>query len=120
MSNLKERLDRRLNHLLREKVQLKFGKKRQLSANILDGQPAKTSKGGSECGFDAGKKVTGIKRHALVDPSGLILKVAITGGNVQDRDSTKTSLKEVGAEQDIIKRLKLIWTFSVRLRMNPP
>jgi transposase len=99
MSNLKERLDRRLNHLLREKVQLKFGKNRQLSANILDGQPAKTSKGGSGCGFDAGKKVTGRKRHALVDSLGLILNVAITGGNVQDHDSAKTSLKEIGTER---------------------
>ncbi len=56
----------RINRLLREKVPLKFGKKRQPRAFILDSQSAKTSEGGLERGFDAGKKVTGRKRHALV------------------------------------------------------
>jgi len=99
----------RINRLLREKVRLKFGKKRQPSASILDSQSAKTSEGGSERGFDAGKKVTGRKRHTLVDTLGLILKVVVTAGNVQDRDGAKSLLKEISTEQDVIKRLELIW-----------
>lgn len=99
----------RLNKLLREKVRLKFGKKRQSSATILDSQSIKTSEGGRECGFDAGKQVTGRKRHSLVDTLGLVVKTIVTAGNVQDRDGAKRLLKELAGQADTIKRLKLIW-----------
>lgn len=99
----------RLNKLLREKVRLKFGKKRQSSATILDSQSIKTSEGGRECGFDAGKQVTGGKRHSLVDTLGLVVKIIVTAGNVQDRDGAKRLLKELAGQADTIKRLTLIW-----------
>ena len=47
------------------------------------------SKGGSTLdpqGFDAGKKVTGRKRHILVDTLGLLLNVVVHSADVQDRD----------------------------------
>ncbi len=75
----------------------------------MDSQSSKTSEGGSERGFDAGKKVTGRKRHTLVDTLGLILKVMVTAGNVQDRDGAKSLLKEISTEENAVKRLKLIW-----------
>lgn len=99
----------RLNRILREKVRLHFGKKRRPSAAILDSQSIKTSEGGLERGFDAGKPVSGRKRHTLVDTLGLILKMIVTAGNVQDRDGAKRLLQEVGAEEEVIKRLELIW-----------
>jgi putative transposase len=99
----------RLNRLLRERVRLLFGKKRQPSASILDSQSSKTSEGGRDCGFDAGKKVTGRKRHTLVDTLGLILKVVVTAGHVQDRDGAKTLLENIGTQAHLTKRLKLIW-----------
>lgn len=100
----------RLNRLLREKVRLHFGKKRRASAAILDSQSVKTSEGGLECGFDAGKQVHGRKRHTLVDTLGLILKVIVTAGQVQDRDGAKGLLNEISAEKEVVKRLKLIWS----------
>lgn len=36
-------------------------------------------------GYDAGKKIKGIKRHILVDTLGLVLGVVIQGASVQDR-----------------------------------
>ena len=37
-------------------------------------------------GFDAGKKITGRKRHILVDTLGLLLSVVVHPANIQDRD----------------------------------
>src|SRR5512136_1044207 len=37
-------------------------------------------------GYDAGKKITGRKRHILVDTLGLLLSVAVHPANIQDRD----------------------------------
>lgn len=37
-------------------------------------------------GFDAAKKVTGRKRHILVDTLGLLLNVVVHSAAVQDRD----------------------------------
>ena len=99
----------RLNHLLRERVRLKSGKKRQPSATILDSQSAKTSEGGLERGFDAGKKITGRKRHTLVDTLGLILKVIVTAGNVQDRDGVQRLLEGLVEQEAVLQRLKLVW-----------
>ena len=98
-----------MNHLLRERVRLKSGKKRQPSATILDSQSAKTSEGGLERGFDAGKKITGRKRHTLVDTLGLILKVIVTAGNVQDRDGAQRLLEGLVEQEAVLQRLKLVW-----------
>ena len=40
-------------------------------------------------GFDAGKKVTGRKRHILVDTLGLLLSVSVLPADVQDRDGAR-------------------------------
>src|SRR4051812_13856536 len=37
-------------------------------------------------GFDAGKKVKGVKYHVLVDTLGLLLSVVVHAANLQDRD----------------------------------
>ena len=55
------------------------------------------SKGGStldQQGFDAGKKVTGHKRHILVDTLGLLLNVVVHPANVQDRDGARLVLDQ--------------------------
>src|SRR5439155_1404207 len=43
-------------------------------------------------GFDAGKKVTGRKRHILVDTLGLLLNVFVHPADVQDRDGARLAL----------------------------
>jgi len=100
----------RLNQVLREKVRRRRHKKKsQPSATILDSQSIKTSEGGPECGFDAVKKITGRKRHTLVDTLGLLMKVVVTAGNVQDRDGAKVLLEDLAEQEALIQRLELIW-----------
>ena len=43
-------------------------------------------------GFDAGKKITGRKRHLLVDTLGLLLNVVVHPADIQDRDGARLVL----------------------------
>ena len=52
----------------------------------MDQSPRERGPRRQETGFDAGKKTKGVKRHALVDTLGLMLRVVVHPANVQDRD----------------------------------
>jgi len=56
-------------------------------------------------GYDAGKKVTGRKRHILVDTLGLLLNVVVHRGNVQDRDGIRRLLRDAGRRFPSIAKL---------------
>jgi len=76
-----------LQQALVEKTRLKSRRKAQPSAGIIDAQSVKSTLVSSESkGFDAGKKVKGIKRHIITDTMGLVLAVVIQSASVQDRD----------------------------------
>ena len=63
------------------------------SAAVIDSQSVK---GGQlpplSCGYDAGKKIKGRKRHVLTDTNGLLLGAVVTPASVQDRDGAKLLL----------------------------
>jgi len=83
----------KLNTALREQLRQKEGRHKQPSAVILDSQSVKTVEGGEQRGYDAGKNVTGRKRHLIVDTMGLVMSVAVTAASVQDRDGGKMVLR---------------------------
>ncbi len=63
----------KLNDLLSLGVRKKEGKEATPTAASIDSQSVKASDTGCFHGFDAGKKIKGVKRHILVDPLGLLL-----------------------------------------------
>jgi transposase len=52
---------------------------------IVDAQSVQNASSAEEKGYDAGKKVSGIKRHIAVDTNGLPHAIHITTANITDR-----------------------------------
>jgi putative transposase len=50
---------------------------------------------GGVCGYDAGKKIKGRKRHIVTDTLGLMLFVIIHGADIQDGDGAPEVLKTI-------------------------
>jgi transposase len=67
----------RVHANLREHIRLADDRQRQPSAAVLDSQSVKASETSGQRGYDAGKKINGIKRHVLVDTLGLLLMVRV-------------------------------------------
>ena len=82
----------RINHALVMADRERVGRDASPSAAIIDSQSVKTTEAGGLRGYDAGKKINGRKRHALVDTDGRGLMLEPHPASVQDRDGGGTLL----------------------------
>ena len=60
------------------------GRRSSTSFLIVDAQSVKNTDSAREKGYDAGKKVSGIKRHIAVDTQGFPHAIAVTTADVTD------------------------------------
>lgn len=65
---------------------------------IVDAQSVKNTASARHKGYDAGKKVSGIKRHIAVDTQGLPHAVAVTTADVTDRAGALRAIERCAPE----------------------
>jgi transposase len=99
----------RIHHALFVEVRELAGKEASPTAAIIDSQSVKAAeRGGARIdpvGYDAGKKVKGIKRHLVVDTLGMMLAGQIQPANVQDRDGALPVLAEARRLFPFVERI---------------
>ena len=90
-----------IHESLVETIRVNTGKKSEPTVGIIDAQCVKNTLVSAENrGFDAGKKIKGIKRHIIVDTLGLILAVVIQDASVQERDGASQVIQQMKRSMD--------------------
>ena len=82
-----------INHHLVMRDRERTGREASQTAAVVDSQSAKTTESGGVRGSDAGKKIKGRKRHAMIDTDGRALKLHVHAADIRDRDGAGPLLR---------------------------
>jgi putative transposase len=93
-----------MNHHLVMLDRERCGREASPTVAVIDSQSVKTTESGGPRGYDAGKKIKGRKRHAMVDTDGRGLVLDAHPASVQDRDGGPPLLRTSRRRWPFIQR----------------